>query len=123
MAEVGWTNEAELWLRDIYDYITHDNPSAAARVVDGIYEKAQLLKEHSEIGYKYRSKSEGEIRILRYGYYRIGYLLAGDKSIDILGIFLWRVGNRSISSMSRHNQSLQPTANPLRGLSAAELGR
>ena len=82
MAEIRWTVEAEVWLRDIYDYIVHDNPSAAARVVDGIYEKAQLLKEYPEIGYKYRSEPEGEIRI-----------------------------------------SLQPTANPLRGLSAAELGR
>ena len=55
--------------------------------MDGIYEKAQLLMEHPEIGYKYRSESEGEIRILLYGHYRIAYLLAGDKSIDILGIF------------------------------------
>ena len=87
MAEIRWTIEAEVWLRDIYGYIAHDNPSAAARVVDGIYEKAQLLKEHPEIGYKYRSESEGEIRILLYGHYRIAYLLAGDESIDILGIF------------------------------------
>ena len=87
MAEIKWTVEAEVWLRDIYDYIAHDNPSAAARVVDGIYEKAQLLKEHPEIGYKYRSESEGEIRILLYGHYRIAYLVAGDESIDILGIF------------------------------------
>jgi len=43
--------------------------------------------EHPEIGYKYRSESEGEIRILLYGHYRIAHLLAGDKSIDILGIF------------------------------------
>ena len=87
MVEIRWTIEAEVWLRDIYDYIAHDNPSAAVRVVDGIYEKAQLLMEHPEIGYKYRSESEGEIRILLYGHYRIAYLLAGDKSIDILGIF------------------------------------
>ena len=87
MVEIRWTIEAEVWLRDIYDYIAHDNPSAAARVVDGIYEKAQLLMEHPEIGYKYRSESEGEIRILLYGHYRIAYLLADDKSIDILGIF------------------------------------
>ena len=87
MVEIRWTIEAEVWLRDIYDYIAHDNPSAAVRVVDGIYEKAQLLMEHPEIGYKYRSESEGGIRILLYGHYRIAYLLAGDKSIDILGIF------------------------------------
>lgn len=78
MAEIRWTVEAEVWPRDIYDYIAHDNPSAAARVVDGIYEKAQLLKEYLEMGYKYRSEPEREIRILLYGHYRIAYLLAGD---------------------------------------------
>ena len=52
MAEIRWTNEAETWLKDIYDYIAQDNSSAAANVVEGIYEKAQLLKEYPEIGYK-----------------------------------------------------------------------
>ena len=87
MVEIRWTVESETWLRDIHDYIAQDNPSAAAKVVEGIYEKAQLLKEYPEIGYKYRSESEGEIRILLYGHYRITYLLADDKSIDILGVF------------------------------------
>ena len=87
MAEIRWTIEAEAWLGDIHDYIAQDNPSAAARVVDGIYERAQLLKEHPKMGYKYRSESEGEIRILLYGHYRIAYLVAADESIDILGIF------------------------------------
>ena len=31
--------------------------------------------------------------------------------------------HRSVSNLPRHNPALQPTANPLRGLSAAELGR
>ena len=64
MAEIRWTAEAEIWLRDIYDYIAKDDPSAAARVLDGIYEKAQVLRNYPEIGYRYRSESEGEIRIL-----------------------------------------------------------
>ena len=87
MAEIRWTNEAETWLKDIYDYIAQDNPSAAANVVEGIYEKAQFLKEYPEIGYKYRSESEGEIRILLYGHYRIAYLLVGNGPIDSLGVF------------------------------------
>ena len=64
MAEIRWTAEAEVWLKDIYEYISNDNSSAAARVVEGIYEKAQLLKDYPEIGYKYRSEPEGEVRIL-----------------------------------------------------------
>lgn len=35
MATINWTDEAERWLKDIYDYIAQDNPNAAARVVDG----------------------------------------------------------------------------------------
>ncbi len=41
-------------------------PAAAARVVEGIYEKAQLLKDYPEIGHKYRYEPEGEVRILLY---------------------------------------------------------
>ena len=87
MAEIRWTTEAEIWLKDIYDYIAQDDPSAAAKVLEGIYEKAQVLREFPEIGYRYRSEPEGEIRILLYGHYRIAYLLADGRPIDILGVF------------------------------------
>ena len=85
MAEIRWTIEAETWLKNIYDYIAQDDPGAAARVVEGIYGRAQLLKEYPEIGHKYRSEPEGEIRILLYGHYRIAYLIAGNEQIDIFG--------------------------------------
>lgn len=87
MVEIRWTREAERWLKDIYDYIAKENPAAAAKVVSGIYGKAQLLREFPELGYKYRSEAEGDIRILLYGHYRIAYLISGEKYIDILGIF------------------------------------
>ncbi len=92
MAEIRWTFEAETWLTDIYDYISQDNPSAAARVIEGIYQKAQMLKQFPDIGYKYRSVDEGEIRILLYGHYRnparIGPLPAGIKLTPLWN--LWR---------------------------------
>ena len=44
MAEINWTRESEIWLHDIYNYIAADNPHAAARTINEIYEKAQLLK-------------------------------------------------------------------------------
>lgn len=87
MAEINWTAEAQTWLRDIYDYIAVDNPNAAARTVAGIFLKAQLLKNHSEIGHKYESAGPREIRILLYGHYRIAYLTKPDNNIDILGVF------------------------------------
>ena len=85
--EIRWTAEAEIWLKDIYNYIAHDNPTAAAQVVEGIYEKVQILRDFPEIGHRYRSEPEGEIRILLYGHYRIAYLLRSKEKIDILGIF------------------------------------
>ncbi|MGH8292433.1 MAG: type II toxin-antitoxin system RelE/ParE family toxin [Gammaproteobacteria bacterium] len=87
MAEIRWTEEAQRWLLDIHDYIAADNPGAAREVIIGIYEKAQLLRRFPEIGYKYRNESEGDIRILLYGHYRIAYLLHGSSNIDILGVF------------------------------------
>lgn len=87
MAEIRWTEEAYRWLHDIYDYIAADDPDAARKVALGIYEKAQLLCLFPEIGHKYRTEAEGEIRILLYGHYRIAYLLKSSSSIDILGIF------------------------------------
>ena len=43
MVTIRWTHEAELWLKDIYDYISKDNIKAAKKVIFGIYEKAQIL--------------------------------------------------------------------------------
>jgi len=87
MAEISWTLEAERWLKDIYNYIAIDNPSAAGRVVEGIHDKAQILRKFPEIGHKYPFDRKREIRIFLYGHYRIAYLVKPDKNIDILGVF------------------------------------
>lgn len=87
MAEIVWTEEASRWLSDIHDYIAGDNPTAAQRVVSGIYEKAQLLKQFPEMGHSYRQERDGEIRILLYGHYRIAYQLKRPDSVTILGVF------------------------------------
>lgn len=87
MAEIRWTEEAHQWLRDIFDYISGDNPEAAHRVINGIYEKVQVLSRHPAIGHIYRNEEEGEVRILLYGHYRIAYLLDRSGNIDILGVF------------------------------------
>ena len=86
MAEIRWSHEAAQWLKEIYEYIAQDNPTAAGKVVSGIYEKAQLLSDFPELGYKYREEPEGEVRILLYGHYRIAYIIT-DGPIDILGVF------------------------------------
>ena len=86
MAKIAWTREAERWLRDIYDYIALDSPSAAAEVVNGIYQRAQQLTEFPELGYRYQASREN-VRILLFGHYRIAYLIRPDGNVDILGVF------------------------------------
>ena len=68
MAKLNWTSESERWLKDIYEYIAADNPQAAGRVLEGIYEKAQVLTHFPDVGYSYEG-SEEDIRILLYGHY------------------------------------------------------
>lgn len=87
MARITWSQEAATWLEDIYKYIAQDNPIAAQRVVNGVYEKAQALRDFPRLGYQYRSESQGEVRVLLYGHYRIAYLVTNDDTVEILGVF------------------------------------
>ena len=88
MAELRWTAEALDWLEDIHRYIARDNPAAAAKVMDGILAKAELLMDFPDIGSRLRVVPEGEVRMVLYGHYRIAYLHRGDADIvEILGVF------------------------------------
>ena len=87
MAEIRWTEEAAQWLQDIFEYISVDSPDAAEKVISSIFEKAQVLIEHPEIGHKYQTVSGRNVRILLYGHYRITYLIKESGDINILGIF------------------------------------
>jgi len=87
MVEIHWTNEAELWLKDIHDYIALDKKSIAKKVITDIYQKVQILQSYPRIGYEYENDEHKEIRILLYGHYRIAYLIKNENTIDILGVF------------------------------------
>jgi toxin ParE1/3/4 len=87
MVEINWTNEAQIWLKDIHDYIALDKKSIAKKVVTEIFNKVQVLQSFPRIGYEYQNVGNKEIRILLYGHYRIAYLIKDEKSIDILGVF------------------------------------
>jgi plasmid stabilization system protein ParE len=87
MAEIVWTGEATRCLKDIYNYIAGDSPSAAHKVVSGIYEKIQLLRTQPRLGQRYEPNTDREVRETLFGHYRIAYLLRQEDSIEILGIF------------------------------------
>lgn len=87
MVNINWTSEAELWLKDIHDYIAQDNPKIAKKVVSEIFNKTQILSTFPKVGYQYQNDTNNEIRILLYGHYRIAYLIKDAETIDILGVF------------------------------------
>ena len=82
MAQIVWTAEARRWLQEIYDYIAKDNEDAAYRTVLGIHERAEVLLTFPEIGYSYQDRPP--VRVLLSGHYRIAYLIASNRDIQIL---------------------------------------
>jgi len=87
VVKINWTYEAQTWLRDIYNCIATDNPDAAQNTIAGIFNKAQLLADHPQLGHRYEAETSREVRILLYGHYRIAYLIRSDRNIDVLGVF------------------------------------
>lgn len=86
MAEISWTAEAQRWLEDIFEYIAAEDPPAAARTVQGIYDRAQDLATFPQIGCRYWASSR-HVRIILYGHYRIAYLAKDNGNVNILGVF------------------------------------
>ena len=87
MVTIIWSDEAVSWLENIYEYIADENPTAAKKVVQQIYEKVQILKNFPQLGYRY-DKVEEHVRILLYGHYRIAYQYQeNEQTVIILGIF------------------------------------
>ncbi|MBI1325597.1 type II toxin-antitoxin system RelE/ParE family toxin [bacterium] len=87
MATLKWTLEAIERLKEIHEYIARDSPSAADSVIDGIFERTQLLRTHPRIGQRYEAVVDREVREILFGSFRIPYLVVDDANIEILGVF------------------------------------
>lgn len=87
MAEIIWTKEAADCLDQIHEYIARDNPKAAHRVAEGIYDKIQMLGRQPRIGHRYEAIADREVREILYGHYRIAYLIKSETLVEVLGIF------------------------------------
>lgn len=87
MGALTWTDEANLWLKEIHNYIALDNPRAAQSVTLGIQTRARQLKRYPRLGHRLEEIVDREVRMLLYGHYRIVYLVKSDSDIEILGVF------------------------------------
>lgn len=87
MAKLIWTEEALAWLKEIGDFIAEQNPRAAVSVVEGIYQKTQLLVNHPRLGFRFTDIEDREVRSLIYGHYRIVYEVGPSESVYVLAVF------------------------------------
>lgn len=86
MAKIIWTDKASGWMEKIYNYIAADKPLAADRLIEEIYQKAELLREFPEMGYRLPPYRRKNIRVLLYGHYRILYEIEQNGDINILSV-------------------------------------
>lgn len=76
-----WTERAAGDIEAIVRYIARRNPSAAARIGSGIYERAQVLLQHPEAGSILEEWREGGWRKLIYRTWKIVYTVRGEAVI------------------------------------------
>ena len=50
MAQLVWTEPALLDLEEVAEYIALDDPSAASRVVQKVFERVERLEQHPQSG-------------------------------------------------------------------------
>ncbi len=87
MVSITWTLEALERLQEIHEYISRDSSVAANSVVEGIYSKVQVLRDHPRLGQRYELIHDREVREIISGHYRIPYLILDETQIQILGVF------------------------------------
>jgi len=76
-----WTERASGDIEAIVRYIARRNPSAAAEIGFGIYERVQILIQHPEAGTILDELREGDWRKLIYRRWKIVYTIRNDQII------------------------------------------
>jgi toxin ParE1/3/4 len=82
---VIWSQPAKADLRAIHDFIAHDSPHYAKKVVQDIREKTDILERLPQIGKKVAKLNNEQIRELSIYSYRIIYEIK-DKEIYVLTV-------------------------------------
>src|ERR687892_1344908 len=79
--KIIWTEKSSSDIEAIVRYIARRDPSAAARIGYGIYERAQILLQHSKAGTILDELREGGWRKLIFRRWKIVYALRGERII------------------------------------------
>lgn len=82
---VIWSQPAKADLRAIHDFIAHNSPHYAKKVVQDIREKTDILKRLPKTGKKVAELNDEQVRELALYSYRILYEIK-DKGVFVLAI-------------------------------------
>ncbi|MGO8764639.1 MAG: type II toxin-antitoxin system RelE/ParE family toxin [Limisphaerales bacterium] len=86
--KIIWTDSAVADLKEICDYISHDNPSASEKVGRGILLHIKILETFPFIGPAYPRRTDGPIREIVCGNYRIFYEVTElPKAVHVLRVW------------------------------------
>ncbi|WP_027382091.1 type II toxin-antitoxin system RelE/ParE family toxin [Epilithonimonas caeni] len=86
MVYIKWLKSAQLDLKDIYDYITHDSKRYAQLQIVKIQTKTEIIKSNIFIGKIVREANNINVREITEGNYRIIYRIISENEIHILMI-------------------------------------
>ena len=81
-----WTKEALLRLQEVEEYISRDNPIAAADFLDNLISLAETIVDNPKKGRVVPELSLENIRELLFRNYRIVYLIK-KSSVEVLTVF------------------------------------
>jgi toxin ParE1/3/4 len=84
MAEVVWTEGALRRLREVHDWIAHDSPGNAARIVRRIEHVVEQLQAFPESGRTVPERSARGYRELIVGTYRVVYRYDHDRDTVVI---------------------------------------
>ena len=83
--KINWSPLAVDRVTEIAEYISKDNPTAAANWVETVFDKVEQLKSFPESGRVVPEIQRKDFRELIYGNYRIIYRI-GKKKVSILTV-------------------------------------
>ena len=86
MVKINWTRQAIEDIHEIREYYSLHSEKYAEQLTDNIFEKADYLIQHPELGRMVPELEKAEVRELIYKNYRIIYRIVSEIQIDIIAV-------------------------------------
>jgi toxin ParE1/3/4 len=82
-----WSDSALDRTAEFFDFIAEDNPAAARRTVQGLFDRVQALAEHPLLGRRLSQDVDSNLRRLVVGSYVVIYQVnKARKKIDVVAV-------------------------------------